>query len=165
MNLYTIKNIIKSVLLESTQVRTLYVFDFDHTLADTYVKFQKDLVRINNDAKPIKEIFDIFVSKTIKYPNSTYILTARSIDSKKSIIEWLKNHDIFLDSKNIICVGYINAANKKKNWIKNKALKKNAERVIFWDDKQENIVAVNSLKDKILFPEMKKIKIITRHIK
>ena len=46
------------------------------------------------------------------------------------------------------------APNKKRDWIMSKVLEINAKKVIFWDDREKNVKAVQSLSD---------IKKISRH--
>jgi hypothetical protein len=170
MNTRIVKPIIKAIVLEAlTKAKTLYIFDFDHTIAKTYEENIRlpngriDLRAFSNlsdETKPNGEIFDLFANNVASNPESTYILTARPNAVKNPMIEWLESQGIDIDPANIVCLGD-GAASKKRDWIKDKVLETKAKRVLFWDDRERNTKAVDSLNDKEKYPEMKGVKIQT----
>jgi len=170
MNVRLIKPVIKAILLEAlAKAKTLYVFDFDHTIAKTYEENIRlpngriDLRAFSNlsdETKPNGEIFDMFADKVESDPDTTFILTARPIGVKNPMIEWLKSQGVDIDPAKIVCLGD-GAAGKKRDWIKEKILKTKAKKVMFWDDRERNTKAVDSLNDKEKHPELEGVKVKT----
>ena len=170
MNARIAKPIIKAILLEAlAKVKTLYVFDFDHTIAITYEENMRlpngqiDLrafSSLSDETKPNDEIFDLFADKVANDPNATFILTARPVGVKDPMTEWLASQGVNIDPEKIVCLGN-SAPGKKRDWIKEKILQTKAKKVMFWDDREKNTKAVDSLNDKTKHPELKGVKIET----
>lgn len=170
MNARIVKPIIKAILLEAlSKSKTLYVFDFDHTIAKTYeenIRLPNGRIDLNafsnlsDETKPNGEVFDLFANNVARNPETTYILTARPIGVKKPMLKWLQEQGIDIDPAKIVCLGD-GAPGKKRDWVKNKVLETKAKRVMFWDDRERNTKAVNSLNDKEKYPEMKGVKVET----
>ena len=160
MSLLKLKTIIRNVLLESKKPKTLYVFDFDQTLAETLEVDFRSFGGLNPKTQPKEEIFAKFANKVENHPTMTFILTARPVKVKKLIIAWLSKHGIEIEPKNVVCLGD-SSPSKKRNWIQNKILKTKARKAIFWDDKEENVDSVTKLNNKEEYPEMAKVKVVS----
>lgn len=160
MSLLKLKTIIRNVLLESKKPKRLYVFDFDHTLAQTLETDFRSFGGLDPKTQPKKEIFVKFANKVENHPTMTFILTARPIKVKKLIIAWLNKHGVEILPKNVVCLGD-SSPSKKRNWIQNKISKTNAIKAMFWDDKEENVDAVDKLNDKEKYPDMDKVKVVS----
>jgi len=146
---------------------TLYVFDFDHTIAHTVEKQFKlpkgriDLAAfsgLSKETSPNEPIFSLFKECVEKNPDTTYILTARPNGVKEPMIKWLKDNNIAIDSNKLIFLGN-SAPNKKRDWILNKVQDLGAKKVMFWDDREKNVAAVQSLSDIKKYPEMQGVKV------
>ena len=93
-----------------------------------------------------------------KNPDTTYILTARPKGVKEPMIKWLKDNNIAIDSNKLIFLGN-SAPNKKRDWILNKVQDLGAKKVMFWDDREKTVAAVQSLSDIKKYPEMQGVKV------
>lgn len=162
-----LKLIVAEAVKSATKVKTLYVFDFDHTIAHTIEERFKlpdgrvDLAAfsgLSDETSPNEPIFSLFQSHVAADPDTTYILTARPVGVKKPMIKWLEKHDIDIDPSKLIFLGN-SAPNKKRDWIMSKVLEISAKKVIFWDDREKNVKAVQSLSDIKKYPDMQGIKV------
>lgn len=164
-----LKQVIKEQIkrVRSSSVSTLYVFDFDHTIAHTVEERYKlpdgrvDLgafSHLSDETTPKEPFFELFKAKVKSSPQTTYVLTARPGAVKKPMLKWLETHDIAIDPDRIVCLGN-GAPNKKRDWIMNKVEQLGVGKVMFWDDREKNVLAVQSLTDTEKYPTMQGIKV------
>lgn len=173
MSIRKLKHIIKQTLLEARikkiKAKTLYVFDFDHTIAKTVeenIRLPDGRVDIrafsslSDETKPNGKVFDLFANMVANDSSMTFILTARPFAVKEPMLAWLNDHGVDILPENVICLGS-SAAGKKRDWIKNKAIETNATKAMFWDDRDSNTKAVDSLNNIEKYPEMEGIEVVT----
>lgn len=173
MSLRKLKSIIKHTLLEArtkkVKAKTLYVFDFDHTIAKTVeenIRLPDGRVDIrafsglSDETKPNGKVFDEFADNVATNQSMTFILTARPPAVKEPMLAWLGEYDVNIPPENVVCLGS-SAANKKRDWIKNKIIDTGATKAMFWDDREKNTTAVESLNDTDKYPEMEGVEIVT----
>ena len=101
----------------------------------------------------------MFAESVASNPDMTFILTARPPAVKEPMLAWLGEHDVNIPPENVICLGS-SAAGKKRDWIKNKALETKATKAMFWDDRDSNTKAVDSLNNIEKYPEMEGIEVV-----
>lgn len=177
MSMHKLKKLIKQTLLEATpktrvrarlRAKTLYVFDFDHTIAKTVEENIRlpdgrvDLrafAGLSDDTKQNGRIFELFAENVATNPSTTFILTARPIGVKEPMIKWLSSQDVDIDPENVICLGSSSGA-KKRQWIKDKIMETNATKAMFWDDRESNTKAVEQLQDTDKHPEMENVEVV-----
>jgi hypothetical protein len=177
MSIHKLKSLIKETLLEATartrdrsrlRSKTLYVFDFDHTIAKTIeenIRLPDGRVDLrafsglSKQTKPNGRIFDLFADNVANNPTTTFILTARPPAVKEPMLEWLSEHGVDIDPENVICLGS-SAGSKKRQWIKDKIIELNATKAMFWDDRESNTKAVEQLQDINKHPEMENVEVV-----
>ena len=172
MSIRKLKQIIKHTLLEArktkAKAKTLYVFDFDHTIAKTVeenIRLPDGRVDLrafsglSDETKPNGKIFDLFAESVASNPDMTFILTARPSAVKEPMLAWLSDHGVDILPENVVCLGS-SAAGKKRDWIKNKALETKSTKAMFWDDRDSNTKAVDSLNNIEKYPEMEGIEVV-----
>lgn len=177
MSIHKLKKLIKQTLLEATartrvrsrlRAKTLYVFDFDHTIAKTVEENIRlpdgrvDLrafAGLSDETKPNGKIFKLFAENVANNPSTTFILTARPIGVKNPMIKWLSSQGVDIDPANVVCLGSSSGA-KKRQWIKDKIIETNATKAMFWDDRESNTKAVEQLQDTDKHPEMENVEVV-----
>lgn len=146
---------------------TLYVFDFDHTIALTVEESKRlpdgrmDLnafMQVADDTKPNKAVFRLFAGYVEKHPDTTFILTARPRQAKTGIVEFLKRNGVEFSRDSVIALGD-SSPNKKRNWIADKLEELGAGAVKFWDDREKNCKAVEMISNPELYPDLKHVKV------